>query len=80
MTIIDVRNDNEWEEGHIPSAKHIPLGHLAARINEIPDDRPIVIHCQGGGRSAIGASLLQKMGRKNVANLIGGYRAYANTN
>ena len=80
VTIIDVRNDNEWEEGHIPSAKHIPLGHLAARINEIPDDRPIVIHCQGGGRSAIGASLLQKMGRKNVANLIGGYRAYANTN
>ena len=75
--MIDVRNDNEWNEGHIPSAIHIPLGHLAERIAEVPDDKPIVVQCQGGSRSSIAASLLQKMGRKNVANLTGGYKAWA---
>jgi hydroxyacylglutathione hydrolase len=74
--VIDVRNDTEWNEGHIPSAIHIPLGHLAERIAEVPNDTPIVVHCQGGGRSSIAASLLQKMGRKNVANLAGGYKAW----
>jgi hydroxyacylglutathione hydrolase len=75
--VIDVRNDNEWNDGHLPSAIHIPLGHLAERIDEVPADRPIVVHCQVGGRSAIAASLLQKLGRKDVTNLTGGYAAYA---
>jgi hydroxyacylglutathione hydrolase len=77
VVVLDVRNDNEWNEGHIPSAIHIPLGHLADRISEVPDDKRVVVQCQGGGRSSIGASLLQKMGRKNVANLAGGYKAWA---
>ena len=77
VKIIDVRNDAEWSAGHIPNAIHIPLGQLEKRINEIPADQNVVVHCQGGGRSAIAASLLQKMGRKNVANLKGGYGAYA---
>ena len=72
--VIDVRNDSEWNEGHIPSAIHIPLGHLAERIAEVPADNAVVVQCQGGGRSSIAASLLQKMGRKNVANLTGGYQ------
>jgi hydroxyacylglutathione hydrolase len=76
VVVLDVRNDNEWNEGHIPSAIHIPLGHLADRISEVPDDKRVVVQCQGGGRSSIGASLLQKMGRKNVANLAGGYKAW----
>jgi hydroxyacylglutathione hydrolase len=76
VVVIDVRNDNEWNDGHIPSAMHIPLGHLAERIAEIPDDKKVVVQCQGGGRSSIGASLLQKMGRTNVANLAGGFRAW----
>ena len=75
--VIDVRNDSEWNEDHLPSAIHIPLGQLAERIGEIPGDKPVVVHCQGGGRSSIAASLLQKMGRKNVANLAGGYKAWA---
>jgi hydroxyacylglutathione hydrolase len=75
--VIDVRHDSEWNEGHIPSAVHIPLGQLAERIAEVPDDKPVVVHCQGGGRSSIAASLLQKMGRKQVANLAGGYKAWA---
>ena len=77
LVLIDVRNDNEWDEGHIDSAIHIPLGHLAERINEVPADKPIVVHCQMGGRSAIAASLLQKLGRKDVTNLTGGFAAYA---
>jgi hydroxyacylglutathione hydrolase len=76
LVLIDVRNDNEWNEGHIPNAIHIPLGQLAQRIGEIPADETVVVQCQGGGRSSIAASLLQKMGRKNVANLAGGYKAW----
>ena len=74
--VIDVRDDGEWNEGHIPSAIHIPLGHFAERIAEVPADARVVVHCQGGGRSSIAASLLQKMGRKNVANLTSGYKAW----
>jgi hydroxyacylglutathione hydrolase len=74
--VIDVRNDNEWSEGHIPNAIHIPLGQLPQRLNELPADGTLVVQCQGGGRSSIAASLLQKMGRKNVANLAGGYKAW----
>ena len=77
VVLIDVRNDNEWDEGHIPSAIHIPLGRLAERINEVPGNKPIVVHCQMGGRSAIAASVLQKLGRKNVTNLTGGYESWS---
>ncbi|MEP6783619.1 MAG: MBL fold metallo-hydrolase [Acidobacteriota bacterium] len=76
VVVIDTRNDAEWNEGHIPSAIHIPLGHLAERIDEIPKDRPVVMQCQGGGRSSIASSLMLKLGRKNVANLSGGYKAW----
>ena len=76
LVVIDVRHDAEWRGGHIPNAIHIPLGQLAERIAEVPEDDKIVVHCQGGGRSPIAASLLQKMGRKNVANLSGGYQAW----
>lgn len=76
QVLIDVRNDNEWAEGHIPSAVHIPLGQLQARIDEVPNDVPVVVQCQSGARSAIAASLLQQSGRKNVTNLTGGYAAW----
>ena len=76
IVVIDVRNDSEWSEGHIPNAVHIPLGQLAQRIDEVPATDNVVVQCQGGGRSSIAASLLKKMGRKNVANLAGGYRAW----
>ena len=75
LVLVDVRHDAEWRDGHIPNAIHIPLGQLAARIDEVPDGK-IVVQCQGGRRSSIAASLLQKMGRKNVANLSGGYKAW----
>jgi hydroxyacylglutathione hydrolase len=72
VTVVDVRNRSEWEAGHLPGAIHIPGGHLEARFSEIPRDKPIVVQCQSGSRSSIAASVLQRLGRVDVANLSGG--------
>jgi hydroxyacylglutathione hydrolase len=74
--ILDVRGENEWRAGHIPGAVHIPLGDLPERAGDLPSDRPIAVHCQGGGRSPIGVSLLRRQGFERVLNLRGGYYAY----
>ena len=74
--ILDVRNATEWASGHLPSALHIPLGYLSERLEDVPSDRPVVVHCQGGGRSAIAASLLHRAGRDNVSNMVGGFQAW----
>jgi hydroxyacylglutathione hydrolase len=74
--ILDVRNLTEWATGHLPSAIHIPLGYLSDRLDDVPSDRPVVVHCQGGARSAIAASLLQRAGRGNVSNMVGGLQAW----
>lgn len=74
--VIDVRNDAEWADGHLPSAVHIPLGRLTERLNELPKGQPLVTQCAAGGRSAIAASLLQRAGFKEVSNLVGGYNAW----
>ena len=76
LVVIDVRSDAEWQDGHLPSAIHIPLGQLADRVAEVPADKALILQCQSGGRSSIAASLLQKLGRKNVTNLAGGYTAW----
>jgi hydroxyacylglutathione hydrolase len=76
VTVVDVRGASEWATGHLPGALHVPLGYLAERAHEIPGDRPVVLQCQGGGRSAIAAALLQKLGRPVVFNLIGGFDAW----
>jgi hydroxyacylglutathione hydrolase len=73
MTIVDVRARHEWDAGHIPGAVHLPLGEVARRSGELPRDRTIVVHCQGGTRSAIAASLLQALGLARVENLVGGF-------
>jgi len=73
VTLVDVRNTNEWELGHIAGARHIPLGHLSDRIGEIPKTKPIVLQCEAGSRSAIGASLLKRHGVEQVINLAGGF-------
>ncbi len=61
--------------GHIEESVNIPLNHLADRLAEIPTTGPVVVHCQGGYRSSIAASFLEKEGRDNVFDLIGGYKA-----
>ncbi|MEZ5285641.1 MAG: MBL fold metallo-hydrolase [Vicinamibacterales bacterium] len=75
-TVVDVRNATEWVEGHIPGALHIPLGHLPARLAEVPADGTVVVQCLSGARSAIAASVLRRAGRTNVVNLVGGFEAW----
>lgn len=76
VQVVDVRGDGEWKTGHIAGALHVPLGHLAQRLAEVPDDRPIVVQCRAGSRSAIAASLLRRLGRTRVTNLTGGIEAW----
>jgi hydroxyacylglutathione hydrolase len=75
-TVVDVRWDAEWEEGHIPYARHIPLPDLAARANEVPRGGRVAVHCRSGYRSAIGVSLLERAGVPNLAHLPGGIEAW----
>ena len=72
VQLVDVRGAAEWHDGHIASATHIPLGYLSTRLAELAPDRPIVVQCRGGGRSAIAASLLRRLGRPDVLNLTDG--------
>jgi hydroxyacylglutathione hydrolase len=73
IAVLDVRGRSEWEAGHMPGVENIPLGLLEDRLDEVPHDRPLVVHCQGGGRSAIAASLLRAHGFADVFNLSGGF-------
>jgi glyoxylase-like metal-dependent hydrolase (beta-lactamase superfamily II)/rhodanese-related sulfurtransferase len=74
-TIIDVRGEKEWQQGHIAGSLNVPLNKLAVRIAEIPEGE-IVVHCQGGYRSTIATSLLRKLGRDKAMDLVGGYKAW----
>ena len=74
--VLDVRTEKEWDAGHVAGSRNVPLNHLRERLSEIPRDRTIVVHCEGGYRSAIAASLLQQAGRKNVLDLVGGFKAW----
>ncbi|WP_114571597.1 MBL fold metallo-hydrolase [Exiguobacterium flavidum] len=76
LFLIDVRNQNEWENGHIEGANHIMLGTLESRLDEVPRDKRIVMQCQSGARSAIATSLLKRAGFEHVYNLNGGYNAW----
>ncbi|MED4752582.1 MBL fold metallo-hydrolase [Brevibacillus choshinensis] len=73
LYVLDVRYEKERNEGYIPEATHIMLGYLPVRIQELSHDKPILVQCKTGIRSAIGVSFLQANGFKNVQNLIGGY-------
>jgi hydroxyacylglutathione hydrolase len=77
LTVLDVRREAEWRSGHVPGVANIPLQELQERAAEVPAGRPIVLHCQGGGRSHIAASVLQTLGVDEVVNLSGGFGAWA---
>lgn len=76
LQIVDVRNPDEWSEGHLPGAIHIPLAQLPDRVGELEPSASIVLHCKGGGRSSIATSFLQSRGMTNVSNLAGGFEAW----
>jgi glyoxylase-like metal-dependent hydrolase (beta-lactamase superfamily II)/rhodanese-related sulfurtransferase len=79
VTLIDIRNPGEREGGAIPDSLHIPLAQLRLRLDEVPDDKLIVVHCAGGWRSSVAASLLRANGIGRVSDLLGGYNAWADT-
>jgi rhodanese-related sulfurtransferase len=76
--LVDVREPAEWEAGHIAGATPLPRGILEGKIEELaPDpDQPIVLYCATGGRSALAADSLQRMGYRNVLSLAGGFKAW----
>lgn len=74
--LIDVREDSEWAAGHAAEAKHLGKGVLERDIEKLyPDpNAEIIMYCGGGFRSALTCDVAQRMGYKNVASLIGGYK------
>jgi len=76
--IVDVREKDEWDEGHIPDALHMSRGTIELDVEEkVPDTNAMIIcHCGGGGRSALAVESLQKMGYKNVRSMAGGFKAW----
>jgi hydroxyacylglutathione hydrolase len=74
--LVDVRTSHEWCDAHIDGAINVPLSQLAARIEELPPDRPLVVYCASGYRSAAAASLLRREGMPEVKNLVGGLAAW----
>ncbi len=79
VTLIDVRSNDEWNGGHIEQADHRFLGRLTNSLTDLSEDKKIVVQCRSGARSAIGVSILQAAGFKNVINLTGGYTAWKST-
>ncbi|MBA4018436.1 MAG: MBL fold metallo-hydrolase [Pirellula sp.] len=77
--VLDVRTDKERETGVIEGSLHILVNHLRSRLAEVPVDRPVVVHCAGGYRSAIACGVLEQAGRTNMIDLVGGYGAWSAT-
>lgn len=78
LTLIDVREQDEYRASHLPGALGVGRGILEYHIADlVPDaDQPIILYCRGGNRSALAADSLQKMGYTNVASMTGGYRKW----
>jgi RND superfamily putative drug exporter len=75
VTIIDVRNPDEYVAAHVPGAILLPLPELAGRVDEVPEGEPVLLICAVGGRSRRACELLAPLGRE-VANVAGGTKAW----
>jgi molybdopterin/thiamine biosynthesis adenylyltransferase/rhodanese-related sulfurtransferase len=75
FVLVDVREKNEWNEGHIPGAIHVPRGYLELQIEEaVPDkSKKVVLYCAGGVRSLMAGNTLQQMGYEDVVSMAGGF-------
>lgn len=76
LMVLDVRNSEEWKAAHIPGSVNIPLNHMQARMAEVPRGRRIAVHCAGGYRSSIAASILLQHGITNLIEMAGGLAAW----
>lgn len=73
IEILDVREHDEWESGHIPGAKHIPLGELPERLKELRPEKETIVVCRSGNRSGKACDYLSSLGH-NVVNMTGGMK------
>jgi hydroxyacylglutathione hydrolase len=78
ITLLDVRQPNEWHAGHIPGAQWITGAELPDRLDEVPDTGPLAVTCGSGYRSSVFASLLAQHGHRDVINVTGGMAAWNN--
>ena len=74
--VVDIRTPREWNAGHLNGSINVPLAQLQQRIDEVPHDRKIAVHCAGGYRSSIAASILHQHGITNLIELAGGITAW----
>jgi rhodanese-related sulfurtransferase len=74
--VIDIRTPQEWQANHLADSINLPLAQLQGRIDEVPHDRRIAVHCAGGYRSSIAASILDQHGITNLIELAGGIAAW----
>ena len=78
--ILDVREPQEWEAGHIPGATLIPLGQIPDRLSEIPQDQPVVVVCRSGNRSGQATQFLRQSGYGLTTSMSGGMNQWAAAN
>jgi phage shock protein E len=76
VLILDVREQSEYDAGHIPGVTLIPMGTVANRLNEIPKDKPVIVTCHSGNRSGQVTDFLRQQGYTNVHNMTGGIAAW----
>lgn len=77
VVILDVREDYEYADGHIPGAVLVPLGQIPTRLNDIPTDKTVIAVCRSGNRSSQATEFLREKGFDNVHNMTGGMNAWA---
>lgn len=75
--LIDVREQNEFDNGHILGARNIPVSQLKMRIQEIRPDKPVYLYCQSGIRSGRAAQMLYRKGYKDLSQLQGGFKKWS---
>src|SRR5262245_14668990 len=80
VVLLDVREKEEWDEGHLPGATFLPRGFLEVRVEKaVPErEKPLIVYCAGGTRSAFAAKTLQDLGYKDVGSMAGGYGEWKN--
>jgi rhodanese-related sulfurtransferase len=76
IRLVDVREPDEWASGHIPGALLVPLSRFEAEIGSVPIDRPVVLHCRSGARSARALALCRTLGLQHDCHMEGGIEAW----